>query len=213
MKNNVSEFGKEVGLLHEVAITGRKVGADVTTYSFLASNEVWFGRFSDLSRQLNAVVKYNVPIAPVDFGSVEKLIQDITVISGCCLTCGIANGEHRDRALSILLPPEAVEVYESEMAQAVNQEARDKILQTFHEKLPGIFYEWIERRIVEVGLHPSEVAEFFPKYYYSDRRPWGNPPNKGWLVRTDECSSPKHLTDAILKVARQRNVLGVMEKL
>lgn len=213
MKNNVSEFGKEVGLLHEVAITGRKVGADVTTYSFLASNEIWFGRFSDLSRQLSAVVKYNVPVATVDIGSVEKLIQDITVIAGCCLTCGIANGEHRERALSLLLPPEAVEAHKNEMAQAGNQEARDSISQAFHEKLYGIFYEWLERRIREVGLHPSEVSEFFPQYHYDDHRPWGSHSNKGWLVSKHECSSPEHLTDAILKVARQRNVLGVLEKL
>ncbi len=213
MKNNVSEFGKEVGLLHEMAITGRKVGAGVTTYSFLASNEVWFRRFSNLSRHLSVLVNNKITTNKVDSEAANKLVQDITVIAGYCLTCGIANGEHRERALPLFVSQDIIEGYKREVAQAADETEQSALAQAFHEKLYGYFYEWLETRLGSLGIHPGEVAEFFPQYYYCDNRPWGTYPNKGWLVSKHECCGPEHLTEAIEMIVRQRNVLGVLENL
>lgn len=213
MNNNVSEFGKEVGLLHEMAITGRKVGAGVTTYSFLASNELWLGRFSNLSRHLSVVVKNKITTNKVDCKAVGKLAQDITVIAGCCVTCGIANGEHRERALPLFVSQDIIEGHKKEVAKATNETELNTLDRAFHEKLYGYFYEWLEAKLSGLGIHPAEVAEFFPQYEYSDNRPWGTYPNKGWFVSKNECSDPEHLTGAIELIARQRNVLGVLESL
>lgn len=44
------EFGKEVGLLHEVCITGRKAGADKDFWSGLAQNQKLFAEVVEFAK-------------------------------------------------------------------------------------------------------------------------------------------------------------------
>ena len=74
-KENMSEntFGKEVGLLHEVMVTGRKVGADHTFWSRLAHNRLLFERIVQFVNS-NKGVGYQIE---VDYGKVspDELIK------------------------------------------------------------------------------------------------------------------------------------------
>lgn len=57
MSSSVSAFGKEVGLLHEVIVTGRKVGADRTFWSILAHDEEMFRKVVDLVNEKFMITK------------------------------------------------------------------------------------------------------------------------------------------------------------
>lgn len=57
---SVSEFGKDLGLVHEAVITGRKAGAGTTFWSRLAHNETLFQRI------VKEVLQMVVPTHPFD---------------------------------------------------------------------------------------------------------------------------------------------------
>lgn len=61
---SVSEFGKDHGLIHEVVITGRKVGAGATFWSRLAHDEKLFRK---IAREVMGMAVATAPLNPSQF--------------------------------------------------------------------------------------------------------------------------------------------------
>ncbi len=87
MKGTVmNDFGKDLGLIHEVNVTGRKVGMGSEAYAFLAHNKDCFQMVADLVNHLAVVEYHGIELKPVSMEAVEDFILEMGKIvpkSGC----------------------------------------------------------------------------------------------------------------------------------
>lgn len=209
MSANNEDFGKDLGLMSEVVVTGRKVGMSKTAWAFLAHNETEFSILAPLMEHWAVIKQNNAEVKAVSLEDAEKLIQTVVTIAeadSCgCLHCG--NTQKRRHLHHLYVPAEilandADERHQYIVAGGLSEDTIEPVYRSQEEEYPKYLYNnLIANGLREIGIHPAELAR------YSQF----NSNEKGWLT-LDWCCSGNEFSEAIRKIVRQRNILASITK-
>jgi hypothetical protein len=160
--DNAAEFGKDHGLLHEVVVTGRKVGAGQEFWSALAHREDLFAR----------VVAFVVEALRVVFTLVAKIERNMDGWT-CVQPVDAEPGEFEPELREFLEPGEDRVGGEEMVKRAVNKGALAGLRQAEamlrqQEKIP---VEWRQFCLVfaEVWLDPNRSRDVWCLYWDGER--------------------------------------------
>jgi hypothetical protein len=208
MSANNEEFGKDLGLMSEVVVTGRKVGMSKTAWAFLAHNETEFSILAPLIEHWAVIKQNNSEVKAVSVEYAEKLIQTVVTIvetDSCgCLHCG---DEQKRRHLQYLYVPAVILVRDARERQMIADKIAkgngygETVKSTFcrqeSEYSRYLHNDLIANGLRKIGIHPAELARY--SQFSCDE--------KGWLTLKCCCSS-NDFSRAIRKIVRQRNILA-----
>ena len=201
MSANNEEFGKDLCLMGEVVITGRKVGMSKTAWAFLAHNETEFSMLAPLMEHWAVIKQNNAEVKPVSPEDAEKLIQTVVTIAeagSCgCLQCG-STKERRHLHYQYVPVEILTKDYEDRQQFVGDEAAFDRVYRSQEEEYPKYLYNnLIVNKLKEIGIHPAELARY-SQFSCNE---------KGWLT-LDWCCSGHDFSKAIRKIVRQRNILA-----
>ena len=205
MNHNVSEFGKDLGLIHEALITGRKVGAGSAFFSVLAQNEDWFAKFAKLGNHLAVLQQFKQEPTLVSPEAVEELIKQVSSIvdgHGCgCLTCDL---RARRPVYHLFVPAEVLEKDAAERAGLAEKEA-EELLQQQEDSYPKYFFNnIIGDGLKKMGIHPAELARLSKSGLRCNENGW---------VEAGGCTTVEGFAAALKLVVLQRSLLSAMKQL
>ncbi len=133
MNANKEEFGKDLGLMGEVVVTGRKAGMSKASWAFLAHNELEFSFLAPLIEHWAVIKQNNAEVKSVSREDAEKLIQTVGIIAeadSCeCLHCG--SMQKRRHLHHLYVPAEILTIDCDKRRQCVDGEAAIEIM---HQK-------------------------------------------------------------------------------
>lgn len=92
------EFGADLGLLKEVVITGRKVGADEAFYASLAHNEELFRMTVDFVRAGGQIIQSIA--APAGLAAILERQASRLIEVGAAAAVKVAEGKYRDQLMA-----------------------------------------------------------------------------------------------------------------
>jgi hypothetical protein len=200
----VSEFGKEVGLVHEMIITGRSAGAGALFFTFLSQDKESFTRIARLVN-LQAVIKQvNHSLKKVeDFRAVDDLIEVVSKVvhsstAAHCMSCpdpGWRASQH------LYVPEEVLREHKAERDALPVNEQEECLLRQEEAYSKYFFNHLIGDRLRAIGIHPAELAFAF-RGVESDE--------KGWLT-SGGCCSAEDFAVALKGLVTLHNLLFEIE--
>lgn len=205
MSNDVSEFGKDLGLIHEALITGRKVGAGSAFFSVLAQNEDWFAKFAELGNHLAVLQQFKQELTIVSTEAAEELIKQVSTIvdgHGCgCITC---DQRARRPVYHLFVPAEVLEKDKAKRAGLSDKKA-EELLQHQEDSYPKYFFNnIIGDGLRKMGIHPAELARISKSGLCCNENGW---------VQAGGCTTVEGFATVLKRVILQRNVLHSMRQL
>lgn len=199
MNANNEEFGKDLGLMSEVVITGRKTGLSKASWAFLAHNELEFSFLAPLIEHWAVIKQNNAEVKSVSCEDAEKLIQTVGIIAeadSCgCLHCG--SMQKRRHLHHLYVPAEILANDANERGELSEDDAEHRYQCQEKEYLSCLYNNLIVNGLREIGIHPAELARY-SQFSCNE---------KGWLT-LDWCCSTSDFSVAVRKIVRQRNILA-----
>lgn len=230
--SKIDEFGKDLGLVHEMVVTGRKAAMTPQAYAFLAHNEGFFGKLAGIIRHQAVLDKNGIEAMPANKELAEKLIEDVGSINDGCIHCMLSQ---RGKSVWHLYLPygfcpeadntwswktdkyngidweEATRRYETackKMAKAAKGSTEYALFEQqreqFHARERLAFRRMLTIRLKEIGLTPQELVEFTPAFVWHEDFPW--------IGITEECYEySKHFAPVIRQLVEQRAILAMLK--
>lgn len=156
-----SKIGNEIGMIHEMMITGRKANVGNEFFTIFAQNVNWFDRINLLSLQF-AAMKLSPGEKPKAVGveSALPLIEKVKIIlESCggaqCIDCGWGS---RRSAVHLYVPEEILQADRKHIDLIPNPEQRE---QTEADKFMGYqhhFHDMLSSELLGIGIQPAELA-------------------------------------------------------
>ncbi|MCX6703773.1 MAG: hypothetical protein NTV02_03765 [Candidatus Zambryskibacteria bacterium] len=185
------DFGKDLGVLHEAVITGRKVAADSHFWGSLAQSERAFKIVMSLAPHIAAIEKHKIDIDKMP--TVEAVKEFFEWLGKDCFTC---YDEHD--LIKVGLVSGLKDVPQGDFD-------RQAIMEQVGERMIKI----INIRITQLGIHPAEIVAVAKRYPpYNDR--WVGRDSNQLVFETDHCIEGLWLQRAISTIVVQRHFIKRM---
>lgn len=201
-------FGKDLGLMHEVVLTGRQVGMGTVEYAFLAQSKEWFAKVANLCRHLAVIERHQIAIETVDNEKAEKLIAGVATIvnadSSGCITCGWNN---RWSVASMFVPEDILEKHATALKQ-VERSGRESLLWRQIREYQEYFCRWICDCLEEIGLHPAELSCFLDVFVFVS-----TDDSQELKLSEQGCETADRFGEAIRQLVAQRKILSQMNSI
>ncbi|MEK7099282.1 MAG: hypothetical protein AAB916_02095 [Patescibacteria group bacterium] len=88
-----SDFGKDLGLVHEAVVTGREAGADTAFWAGLAHSKKAFEAVIPLVKHIALMERYNLDLKGIVTDKTPDLEEWLGVLGVYCVTCFGPNPE------------------------------------------------------------------------------------------------------------------------
>lgn len=197
MSNGASEFGKDLGLVHEMVVTGRKAGATREMYSLFASNQEWFARIAKLCHHLEVIDRLKIELSPISAKEAEDLISWVVRIIGPdCFLCGGIGFEKR-LVLHLFIPEEVLKQNEDKIAGLQNEKEIERERYDQLKSYDHAFFKRMTEELRGVGLHPAELVAFGLFALNED----------GSLNSSRDCFDARDFIRTIHQIVARRNLL------
>lgn len=228
--SRIDEFGKDLGLVHEMVVTGKKAGMTPKAYAFLAHNEGFFGKLAGIIRHQAVLDENGIEAMPANKELAEKLIEDVGSINDGCIHCMLT--QRGESVWHLYLPygfcpevdnwktdmfnglnwKEAIRRYKTtckSMARAARESTKYHLFkqrcEQFHNREKLAFRRMLTIRLEEVGLSPQELVEFTPAFVWQKEL--------SWIGITKECYEySKHFAPVIRQLVEQRAILAMLKQ-
>lgn len=188
-----NDFGKDLGLVHEAVITGRKVNVGKEFWAALAESPKIFGKVAPLVAHAAIVERESINLA--DTPSEEDIcvfadwLKNLVGTCAGCLLSDIA----KTKDFGVVHPANfsLLGKNEQEITEAMmKKEASEVLVRKINEKL-----KWL-------SISPYEVNVFMEDESWWERilHPYGA-----------SCLTPDHFRECLLAVRKQRKILAALE--
>jgi uncharacterized protein YutE (UPF0331/DUF86 family) len=203
--DNNRDFGKELGLFHELAITGRKAQVNSSAYTMLSQSVEWFARFGKLLEHLNALREAKVPLAPVPIEKVDQFMAKIRPIINAGRHQSIGSDHGSRYAVAHLYVPKEVTEKDAQTWKDMTPHAKEEQQRMKAIGYKGYFFKMLAEGIRDIGLHMKEVALLVPIKYHRD------PSDHSFYLAEDADISGEQFEKALRRLVGQRNLLVEIE--
>lgn len=201
----MKEIGKEIGLIHEMLITGRKAKVGEPFYTTLTQNEEWFGNIAQLTLQFAAIKKLGTEVTAVDESKSQTLIETVNLVlkskegNTSCITC---DWSARRRFVHLYVPGEILTKDAERIAKLETKEEQSNAdSRRYRYYSDHFFNNLIGKGLREIGIHPEELAICYDGVHVVDN---------GQRIVPGSCCGPEAFEVGLHKAITRHNVICQM---
>ena len=166
-------LGKEIGMIHEMLITGRKANVGNEFFTIFAQNVNWFERINLLSLQFAAMeLSPSEKPRAVDVESALPLIEKVKIIlessgGAQCIDCGWGS---RRSAVHLYVPEEILQADRKRIDLILNPKQREQAQADQFMSYQHYFHDMLSSELLGIGIQPAELAVNYDGLDYRNGR-------------------------------------------